>query len=40
MPDGKYSVIAFGPFRLFLAERRLEKESSPLPLKPAAVDRA
>jgi len=38
MPDGKYSVVAFGPFRLFLAERRLEKESSPLPLGGRTLD--
>jgi predicted ATPase/DNA-binding winged helix-turn-helix (wHTH) protein len=38
MPDGTHSILAFGPFRLFPAERRLEKESSPIPIGGRALD--
>src|SRR5215468_953441 len=38
MPDGRNSILAFGPFRLFPAERRLEKESSPLQVGGRALD--
>src|SRR5258708_36071963 len=32
MPDGSDSVLVFGPFRLFPAQRRLEKAGKPLRL--------
>src|SRR5208282_3793968 len=31
--DNRNSVLAFGPFRLFPAERRLEREGSPIGAK-------
>jgi predicted ATPase/DNA-binding winged helix-turn-helix (wHTH) protein len=36
--DNRNSVLAFGPFRLFPAERRLEKEGSPVRLGGRALD--
>src|SRR5579862_7514106 len=36
--DNRNSVLAFGPFRLFSAERRLEKEGSPVRLGGRALD--
>ena len=38
MPEGENSVLAFGPFRLFTAERRLEKESNPVQVGGRALD--
>jgi len=38
MPDSRNSILAFGPFRLFPAERRLEKESSPVRVGGRALD--
>jgi predicted ATPase/DNA-binding winged helix-turn-helix (wHTH) protein len=38
MPDAKNSALAFGPFRLFAAERRLEKEGRAVPLGGRAFD--
>jgi DNA-binding winged helix-turn-helix (wHTH) protein len=32
------NAVAFGPFRLFLAERRLEKEGAPVHLGSRALD--
>ena len=36
--DNRNSVLAFGPFRLFPAERRLEREGSPVRLGGRALD--
>jgi predicted ATPase/DNA-binding winged helix-turn-helix (wHTH) protein len=38
MPDGSDSVLVFGPFRLFPAQRRLEKDGKPLRLGGRALD--
>ena len=38
MLDNRNSVIAFGPFRLFPAERRLERDGSPVRLGGRALD--
>ena len=38
MPDGNDSVLVFGPFRLFPAQRRLEKDGKPLRLGGRALD--
>jgi DNA-binding winged helix-turn-helix (wHTH) protein len=38
MRNGRNSVLAFGPFRLFPAERRVERESSPVPVGGRALD--
>src|SRR6267154_2130153 len=38
MPDGSDSVLVFGPFRLFPAQRRLEKDGEPLRLGGRAFD--
>src|ERR1700726_4477394 len=38
MPDGSDSVLVFGPFRLFPAQRRLEKAGKPLRLGGRALD--
>ena len=38
MPDGSDSVLLFGPFRLFPAQRRLEKDGKPLRLGGRALD--
>src|SRR5262249_8100684 len=38
MPDGKSSVLAFGPFRLFPTERRLEKDDRRIPAGGRAFD--
>ena len=38
MRDNSNSVLAFGPFRLFPAERRLEREGSPVRLGGRALD--
>lgn len=38
MLDNRNSVLAFGPFRLFRSERRLEKEGSPVRLGGRALD--
>src|SRR5215831_18159648 len=38
MPDSRNSILAFGPFRLFPAERRLEKESGPVRVGGRALD--
>jgi DNA-binding winged helix-turn-helix (wHTH) protein len=38
MPDAASPVIAFGPFRLFPAERRLEKDGAPVTLGGRALD--
>jgi predicted ATPase/DNA-binding winged helix-turn-helix (wHTH) protein len=38
MPDGSNSVLVFGPFRLFPAQRRLEKDGKPLRLGGRALD--
>src|SRR3984893_2608528 len=38
MPDGSDFVLVFGPFRLFPAQRRLEKDGKPLRLGGRALD--
>ncbi|GGF37480.1 transcriptional regulator [Aliidongia dinghuensis] len=38
MLDGSFSTFAFGPFRLFAAERRLEKDGKPVRLGGRALD--
>jgi DNA-binding winged helix-turn-helix (wHTH) protein len=38
MPDGRISGLAFGRFRLFPAERRLEKDGKPVPAVGRAFD--
>ncbi|GLS22961.1 transcriptional regulator [Labrys miyagiensis] len=38
MPDGRLTTFAFGPFRLFAAERRLEKDGKPVRLGSRALD--
>src|SRR3977135_2150658 len=38
MPDGSGSVLLFAPFRLFRAQRRLEKDGKPLRLGGRALD--
>jgi DNA-binding winged helix-turn-helix (wHTH) protein len=38
MLDGRSSTLAFGPFRLFTAERRLEKDGKPVRLGGRALD--
>ncbi|MBW4093206.1 MAG: hypothetical protein HIU82_19210, partial [Proteobacteria bacterium] len=38
MPDNTNSVLAFGPFRLFPAERRLEKDGNPVRLGGRGLD--
>jgi DNA-binding winged helix-turn-helix (wHTH) protein len=38
MPDGSDSTLVFGPFRLFPAQRRLEKDGRPLRLGGRALD--
>jgi DNA-binding winged helix-turn-helix (wHTH) protein len=38
MPDGKGSVLAFGPFRLFPTERGLEKDDRRIPASGPAFD--
>jgi predicted ATPase/DNA-binding winged helix-turn-helix (wHTH) protein len=38
MPGGSDSVLVFGPFRLFPAQRRLEKDGKPLRLGGRALD--
>jgi AraC-like DNA-binding protein len=37
-PDGRKSVLAFGPFRLFPPQRRLEKDGKPIPAVGRAFD--
>src|SRR5277367_6235018 len=38
MLDGRFSTFAFGPFRLFAAERRLEKDGKPVRIGGRALD--
>jgi DNA-binding winged helix-turn-helix (wHTH) protein len=38
MLNGSFSTFAFGPFRLFAAERRLEKDGKPVRLGGRALD--
>jgi DNA-binding winged helix-turn-helix (wHTH) protein len=38
MLDGRLTTFAFGPFRLFAAERRLEKDGKPVRLGSRALD--
>jgi DNA-binding winged helix-turn-helix (wHTH) protein len=38
MPAGSDSVLVFGPFRLFPAQRRLEKDGKPVRLGGRALD--
>src|SRR6516162_8430827 len=38
MPSGRKSALAFGPFRLFPTQRRLEKDGEPIPVVGRAFD--